>query len=103
MARLRVMALTAHENAGGHVHGGFLASLADQSLFVGPAACGFGIVGGVTVDLSCQFLSPGEIGTPLDAVVEVLRETKRMLFARGTIEQEGRIVLSFLGTLRKPG
>jgi len=34
-------------------------------------------------------------------VVEILRETRRMLFLRGLIEQEGTIAAAFSGTVKK--
>ncbi|PZU08713.1 PaaI family thioesterase [Sphingomonas sp.] len=101
-ARLRIDTHRGHQNIVGTVHGGFLMALADQALFICPTALGHDVLGGVTVDASCQFIGAGRIGTPLDAVVEVLRETGRMLFARGLIEQEGTVVMAFTGTLRKP-
>jgi uncharacterized protein (TIGR00369 family) len=101
-ARLRIDAHRGHQNIVGTVHGGFLMALADQALFICPTALGHNVLGGVTVDTSCQFISAATIDAPLDAVVEVLRETGRMLFARGLIEQNGVIVMSFTGTLRKP-
>ena len=60
------------------------------------------ILGGVTVDGTSQFLAGGAIGSPIDIVTEVLRETGRMLFVRGQIEQDGETKLAFTGTLRKP-
>jgi hypothetical protein len=35
-------------------------------------------------------------------VGEVLKETGRLIFVRGTIEQAHGLVASFMGTLRKP-
>jgi len=101
-ARLRIGAERRHQNIVGSVHGGFLMALADQALFICPTALGHNVLGGVTVDASCQFLAAGRIDAPLDAVVEVLKETGRMLFARGLIEQDGAPIMSFTGTLRKP-
>ena len=58
--------------------------------------------GAVTLDLSAQFIGGGRIGEPLEARVELLRETKRMLFMRGLIVQQGQpTIASFTGTLRK--
>jgi acyl-coenzyme A thioesterase PaaI-like protein len=56
----------------------------------------------VTVDASCQFLDTGKIGVPLDVTTEVLKETGRMVFLRGLVEQEGATIFAFSGTLRKP-
>jgi uncharacterized protein (TIGR00369 family) len=92
-----------HSNLLDAVHGGITLSLIDVSLFAcmrhaidGDAA------GSVTLDLSTQFIGAGIIGKPLDAVVEVLRETRRLLFLRGTVIQEDHLVAAFNGTVRKP-
>ena len=101
-ARLRVMPEERHRNIGEAAHGGFLLALIDQSYFVVPAALGIaGALGGVTIDSATQFVSPVAIGKPVDAVVEVLRETGRMIFLRGLIEQDGVRALAFSGTIRK--
>jgi acyl-coenzyme A thioesterase PaaI-like protein len=56
----------------------------------------------VTIDLQAQFIGGGDGARPLDAVVEVLRETGRMAFLRGLIVQGDDLVASFSGTARKP-
>jgi acyl-coenzyme A thioesterase PaaI-like protein len=58
--------------------------------------------GSVTLDLSNQFIGAGRIGEPLDAVVEVLRETGRMVFLRGMVVQGDDTIAAFNGTIRKP-
>jgi acyl-coenzyme A thioesterase PaaI-like protein len=101
-ARLRVMPQPQHRNIGDNAHGGFLLAVVDQSYFVCPATLGIvGVVGGVTVDSATQFPGPVAIGQPMDAIVEVLRETGRMLFVRGLIEQNGTKAVAFSGTIRK--
>src|SRR3546814_16051955 len=57
--------------------------------------------GGVTIDASVQFLAPAKDGRTLEAVVDVLRETRRMIFMRGLIEQDGEIAVSFTGVIKK--
>ena len=60
--------------------------------------------GAGTVDLSAQFIGAGSWGEPLEARIELLRETGRMLFLRGLVVQEGQpTIASFTGTLRKIG
>ena len=103
-ARVRVVPQPRHRNVNGGVHGGFLLALVDQCLFLGPTAIGIaGAMGGLTVDVATQFIGPAEIGRPLDAAVEVMRETGRMIFLRGTIEQDGALVMTFSGLIRKVG
>ena len=52
--------------------------------------------------MSHQFLGAGTIDQPLDAVAEILRETGRLAFLRGTIEQDGNLIAAFSATIRKP-
>jgi uncharacterized protein (TIGR00369 family) len=103
VARLRMFPEHRHSNLLDAVHGGVTLALIDISLFAairllldGDAA------GSVTLDLSTQFIGAGRIGQPLDAVCEVLRETRRLVFLRGTIEQDGQLVAAYNGTVRKP-
>ncbi|MDQ2878277.1 MAG: PaaI family thioesterase [Pseudomonadota bacterium] len=103
IARVRMMPRHEHSNMRENVHGGALLGFMDVALFA--AARGFGVLtagGAVTLDLSAQFIGGGMIGRPLEARVELLRETSRMLFLRGLIVQEGApVIASFTGTLRK--
>jgi acyl-coenzyme A thioesterase PaaI-like protein len=71
-------------------------------LFIGPAMLGIpGMHGALTIDCSCQFLGPVALEPPIDLVVDLLRETGRMAFIRGIVEQEGESVAAFSGTVRK--
>ena len=101
--RLRMFPERRHSNLLDAVHGAITLGLIDISLFAcmrhalnGDAA------GSVTLDLSTQFIGAGRIAQPLDAVVEVLRETRRLVFLRGTVVQEDHLVAAFNGTVRKP-
>lgn len=103
VARVRMQPRPEHRNFSGAVHGGVIMSLADGSLFCASRMLGVERAGpAVTLDLNCHFISPGDANEPLDAVVEMLRETYRMVFLRGVIEQEGQVVAEFSGTIRKP-
>ncbi len=103
IARVRMMPRHDHSNMRDNVHGGALLGFMDVSLFAASRAFGVLSAGGaVTVDLSAQFIGGGRIGTPIEAHIELLRETGRMLFLRGLIVQEGEpTIASFTGTLRK--
>ncbi|WP_114953228.1 PaaI family thioesterase [Sphingosinicella terrae] len=90
-----------HLNLQDMVHGGALLTLADLSLFAGGAMAGAGVAGAVTLALDSQFLGAAKAGAPLDAEIELLRETGRLVFLRGTIVQDGALVAAFTGTLRK--
>ena len=103
IARVRTIPRHDHSNMRENMHGGALLGFIDNALFA--AARGFGAMetnGAVTVDLSAQFIGGGTIGVPLEAHVELLRETNNMIFLRGLIVQEGLpTIASFTGTLRK--
>jgi uncharacterized protein (TIGR00369 family) len=102
-ARVRMMPRHEHSNMRNDVHGGALLGFMDVALFAGARGLGVLVAGGaVTLDLSAQFIGGGRIGEPLEARVELLRETTQMLFMRGLIVQEGQpVIASFTGTLRK--
>jgi len=91
-----------HTNSGGRVHGAITLALIDVSLF-STLYLLRGIDAGrsVTLGLSTQFIGKGDASQPLDAVVELLRETGRLAFLRGLIVQDDDIVASFEGTVRK--
>jgi uncharacterized protein (TIGR00369 family) len=101
--RLRMFPERRHSNLLDAVHGGVTLALIDISLFASiRLLLGGDAAGSVTLDLSTQFIGAGLIGQPLDAVCEVLRETRRLVFLRGTIEQDGHLVAAYNGTVRKP-
>lgn len=100
-ARCRMFPDRRHANVSDIVHGGAILTLIDMTIFAGGHLAGVSDVAGVTLDLSCQFIAPAELGGSLDATIELLRETKRLAFMRGLVEQEGRMVASWTGTLRK--
>ena len=103
IARVRMVPEHQHSNMREAVHGGALLGFMDVALFA--AARGFGSLaagGAVTLDLSAQFIGAGAIGQPLEARIELLRETGRMLFLRGLVVQEDLpTIASFTATLRK--
>lgn len=90
-----------HSNLGEKVHGGALMTFVDMALYAGGAMAGANVAQAVTLDCSVQFLSPGELGSPLDAELELLSETGRLVFVRGRVLQGERLVASFSATLRK--
>jgi len=101
-ARIGLTLRDQHRNLFNFAHGGFLLSLVDHALFVGPAMLGVErVAGGVTMDVSAQFLAPGIVNAQIEAVVEVMRETHRTVFVRGTLEQSGKPVVAFSGLVRK--
>jgi acyl-coenzyme A thioesterase PaaI-like protein len=106
-ARVRMHPTHKHSNLGNAVHGAVTLALIDVALFA--AAHQFGSLNAgfsVTLDLNTQFVGGGRIDEPLDAVVELVRETGRLVFLRGMVVQgdgDHHIVAAFSGTIRKSG
>jgi acyl-coenzyme A thioesterase PaaI-like protein len=103
-ARVRMLSTEArHSNMHGVIHGAITLALVDVGMFATVnSVLGGDVAGSVTLDLNCQFIGVGKIGEPLDMVGEIMKETGRLIFLRGTVEQEHGLVASFLGTIRKP-
>ena len=100
-ARCRMFPDERHANLGDVVHGGAILTLIDMTMFAGGHMAGISEIGGVTLDLSAQFIAPAELNEPLNATVELLRETGRLAFMRGLVVQSERTVAAWSGTLRK--
>ena len=102
VVRVRTATEPRHGNLLGSLHGGFMLAVLDQALFVGPGALDRLAPGGaVTLTTATQFVAAGTPGLPLDCVVEIVRETRRLIFLRGQMEQDGAPLLSFQATLSK--
>lgn len=106
-AHVRMTPSHRHSNLSGAMHGGALLGFVDMAIFA--AARGFGLITAgtaVTLDLTSQFLGRALIDAPIEARVELLRETGQLLFLRGLIVQPGDAgddtVMSFAATIRKP-
>lgn len=104
-ARVRMHPRHKHSNLSGNVHGAVILALIDVSLFGSMRALGsLDGAQSVTLDLSSQFIAGGRVDEPMDAVVELVRETGRLIFLRGLVvqgEKDDHIVASFTGTVRK--
>ncbi len=101
-ALVRMFPTRAHSNLQDAVHGGTTLGFIDVSLFA--ASRMFGLIEAgtaVTLDLSTQFIGGGRTDAPLDAEVELLRETRRLIFMRGLVVQGDHKVAAFAGTIRK--
>ena len=103
-ARLRMFPEHRHTNLGNNIHGGTVMALVDIALFACSRQLGIIEAGtAVTLDLNVQFIGAGKPGIPCDAVTELLKETRRLVFLRGIVEQgSGEIIAAFSGTIRKP-
>ena len=101
-ARVRMFPQMHHRNAADVLHGGTILGLIDTGMFAGASLLKEdGIGRGVTVEVSTHFLGAGDPERPLDCVVEVAKETGRMVFTRGMVVQGEDAVASFTGILRK--
>ena len=102
-ARLRMVPEHHHTNLANNVHGATVLALIDIGLFACSRMLGIIEAGtAVTLDLNTQFIGAGRPGVPIDAVTELLKETRRLVFLRGIVEQDGKIIAAFSGTIRKP-
>ncbi|MFC0589110.1 PaaI family thioesterase [Novosphingobium aquiterrae] len=104
--RVRMFPERRHSNLLDMVHGAVTLALIDIALFAAMRTLLQGDAGGsVTLELSSQFTGAGSLGQPLDAIVEVMRETGRLVFMRGVVVQgegDSHLVASFSGIVRKP-
>lgn len=100
-ARCRMFPDRSHSNLGNVMHGGAILTFVDMAFFAGGRLAGADVAFAVTLDCQTQFLAPAKLGEPIDAEVEVLRETGRLVFLRGTIMQADQKIAAFAGTLRK--
>ncbi len=101
-ARVRMVPQRIHSNIRNHVHGGALLGFADVAIFAAARALGIMNEGGAsTVDLSAQFIDGADAAAPIEAEVDLLRETGRLFFVRGLIVQDARPCASFTATARK--
>lgn len=102
LAEMRVVPNAACANVMGGLHGGFLAACAEQSLFLPLYLHGRCSRGGIVViDFHLSYLAGGDLSTPIVAKLELLRETGRMGFVRGTLWQGDKALVSYSGTVRK--
>lgn len=101
-ARVRIIPREMHGNLYGAIHGGVVLALTDVALFAGATILrGQDLSGAVTLELSSQFIGAGDPAKPLDALVEVLRETGKLIFCRGSVVQEEQVIAAFSAILRK--
>ena len=101
-ARTRIFPAPHMGNVHGAIHGGIISSFADATLFAGPGVLTRQDLGAsVTVELSVQFIGVGSAEQPLDGLVSILRETRRMLFLQGRIVQGDNAIAGFSGIIRK--
>ena len=89
-----------HCNSSGSVHGGLLATMADV------AVCAIAVLGqpgerAITVSLTTDFVSAGNLGDLIEARAEVTRRTGSLVFARAQIEVEDRVLLTCSAIIKR--
>ncbi len=90
-----------HTNGRGVLHGGMLMTFADivlaQAGFVagaGPAA---------TVRMAIEFVAPGRLGEWVEGRAQVSRRTRSLIFARGEISVDDRLLMTASGLFMTVG
>ena len=90
-----------HMNMGGSIHGGAIMSFIDMSMFAGGLCAGMERAHYVTLDLTTHFIARGQPGEPLNAHVELVKQTRSHAFLQGVVRQGGEPCYSFSGTLKR--
>ena len=89
--RYGIMAAQKHANHRGIVHGGVILTLCDHAVGMASAEL-LGHDCQVTTQLDTHFVDAARVGEFLVGQGEVVRSTASLVFVRGTIESDGRIV-----------
>jgi uncharacterized protein (TIGR00369 family) len=100
-AHTRMFVEDSHLNLGGSIHGGAVMSFIDMSMFAGGRCAGMAEGHYVTLDLTTHFIGRGEAGKPLDAEVQLIRQTRSLVFLQGVCTQDADPRYSFTGTLKR--
>jgi uncharacterized protein (TIGR00369 family) len=89
-----------NRNGGGNIHGGALMTFADYALFMISGGMETS-VHGVTMTMNCDFVGAAEPGRMLTARGDVVRAGGSVVFVRGIIDDAGRNILAFSGTIKR--
>lgn len=92
-----------HCNIAKICHGGMLMTFADMQLGIGSQ-----VVTKVnrflpTVHMSCDFVAPAPIGAWLEGRTEVIKQTRKTIFATCILTADGENVFSASGIMKIPG
>ena len=98
---VRMFPTEKHMNMGRSIHGGAVMSFIDMAMFAGGRCAGMGQGHYVTLDLTTHFVARGQVGIPLDAYVEVVKQTRSHVFMQGVVRQGDQACYSFTGTLKR--
>ena len=82
---------TPHCNARGILHGGVISALADDALGLSCVVESEGM-SALTVHLSTEFLSVGQIGQWLEFRAELIKVGRSIAFARATVSADANVI-----------
>lgn len=107
-ATVRFIPAEQHSNISNFLHGGALLAFLDIAMFAGARTLEIlTAAAAVTADIQVQFVAAGRIVLPVDARVEIVRNTRSLIFIRGTVTQgdgeDATTIASFTGLLKKLG
>lgn len=88
-----------HRNGIGTVHGGLLLTFADYTLCMAAFLHQEG-VNMITVSMATDFVNAGTVGDELHGKAQLVKATRRSLFARGDIVSGDDVVMMFTGYLK---
>lgn len=104
IAGVGFIATQSHANYIDLIHGGALMSLADVALW---DICRREIESEVllasTITMNLEFVSSAKIGDFIQASGDLIKRGKNILFVRGLIKNDEKILLSFSGTMKHIG
>lgn len=91
-----------HLNGGGFLHGGCFMTFADFSLFViaHPALAG---QHAVTATFNSELVGAAFAGQLIECRGEIVKNTRSLVFVRGTLTADGETIMSFSSALKKRG
>ena len=101
LIRFRLMPPPRAINPLGTLHGGFLASVAENSMGLFLLDESAGMPSAVMISLSLDYAAPGKAGVMLEGELELTRDGYRMQFLRMTLLQEGAPLVQASGILKK--
>jgi acyl-coenzyme A thioesterase PaaI-like protein len=89
--RLGFIASPKHGNSRGVVQGGMIATFCDRSLAMGSRRINNNLPQ-ATIELNIRFIDAVELGEFMEIAPGIARKTRSIVFMRGTVTADGRIV-----------
>ncbi|WP_419256001.1 PaaI family thioesterase (plasmid) [Caulobacter sp. ErkDOM-YI] len=98
--RLGVRISAAHCNARGSLHGGVIATLADNTMGLACAAAAGSGIGMVTVSLTTDYLAAAQLGQWLEVVGTPSQIGRTLCFATAIVTADGAVIARGSGVFR---